>query len=47
MADLLGYGLFVSFTCNLLLKGDLAKGAYFVLSQWMTINCILFGPTNK
>lgn len=41
---MLGYGFFVSFVCNVCLSGDLSRGAYFVISQWMIINCLLHSP---
>jgi hypothetical protein len=41
---MLGYGFFVSFVCNVCLSGDLSRGAYFVISQWMIINCLLYSP---
>ena len=42
IAYMMGYGFFVSFVCNVCLNGDFSRGAYFVLSQWMIINCLLF-----
>lgn len=44
IAYMLGYGFFISFVCNVCLSGDFSRGAYFVLSQWMIINCLLFSP---
>ena len=44
---MLGYGFFVSLVCNVMLSGDLARGAYFLISQWMIINCLLYGPPEK
>lgn len=47
LAYMLGYGFFVSLVCNVLLSGEWARGMYFLISQWMIINCILFSPTDK
>lgn len=44
---MLGYGFFVSFVCNVCLTGDFSRGAYFIISQWMIINCLLHSPTDK
>lgn len=44
---MLGYGFFVSFICNVCLSGDLSRGAYFIISQWMIINCLLYSPPEK
>ena len=41
---MLGYGLFVSIVCNWILIGTWARGAYFLISQWMMINCVIFSP---
>lgn len=41
---MLGYGFFVSVLCNVCLAGDLSRGAYFIASQWMIINCLLYSP---
>ena len=43
-AYMFGYGFFVSFVCNVCLTGDFSRAAYFVISQWMIINCILHSP---
>lgn len=44
---MMGYGFFVSFVCNLILSGEWARGAYFIFSQWMIINCVLFSPPSE
>ena len=41
---MLGYGLVVSIVCNVVLKGIFSSAAYFILSQWMIINCVIFSP---
>ena len=46
-AYMLGYGFFVSLVCNFILGGSLARGAYFLISLWMIINCILHGPPER
>lgn len=42
-----GYGFFVSFVCNVCLSGDLSRGMYLIISQWMIINCLLHSPPEK
>lgn len=41
---MLGYGFFVSVVCNVILSGSMARGVYFIMSEWMIINCIIYSP---
>ena len=41
---MLGYGFSVSLVCNVFFKGIWSSAAYFLISQWMLINCVLFSP---
>ena len=41
---MLGYGFAVSLVCNVFLKGFFASAGYFIMSQWMIINCVLYSP---
>jgi hypothetical protein len=43
---LLGYGFFVSFLSNYVFKSSvlLSNGAYFLMSLWLIINCVVSSP---
>lgn len=41
---MLGYGFMVSFVTNIMLSGDIARGLYLLISQWMIINVVLYSP---
>lgn len=41
---MLGYGFFVSFVTNILFTGDIGRGLYFMISQWMIINAVVYSP---
>lgn len=41
---MLGYGFTVSFVTNILFTGDIARGLYLLISQWMIINTVLHSP---
>ena len=47
LSYMLGYGFFVSLVCNVILSGEWARAMYFLISQWMIINSILFGPPKQ
>ena len=40
MAYAMGYGAFVSITCDILLPTSLSIGGYLLISQWMVINAL-------
>ena len=41
---MLGYGMFVSILCNYYLSGFTSLGVCMIISLWMLINTIVFGP---
>lgn len=41
---MLGYGFMVSIVTNFFFTGSLSVGLYFMISQWMIINTVLFSP---
>lgn len=44
---MLGYGMFVSILCNYFLSGFTSLGVCMIISLWMLINTVVFGPAVK